>query len=97
MSPRADELKRYMSQLSREAYGADWIEHLEFALWHAIVSGPFRYGRLDLNAGHIAELRRLSDRCGGWVYVDRFAGDRWVPLAEWQDVYTRNVEFVRLD
>jgi len=97
MSPDADVLKRHMGQLSREAYGADWVEHLEFALWHAMVSGPLRYGRLDLTSSHIEELRRLSDRCGGWVYFDTSTGETWVPLAEWQDIYTRSIEFLRLE
>ncbi len=37
----------------RQAF-AGWMEGLEFELWGAIIDGPFRYGRLELTATHIA-------------------------------------------
>ena len=85
-----------MSHLSEEAYAASWMQHLEFALWHAIVSGPFQYGRATITEAHIDELRRLSDACGGWVYFDRDNGETWIPLHEWQDVYSQNIELVSI-
>jgi hypothetical protein len=46
---------------------------------------------------HIAELRRLSDLSGGWVYVDDELGERSIPLEEWQDVFSRNIDIVRME
>ena len=97
MTPAAAALANYMSKLSESAYHAGWMMHLEFALWHGIVTGPFRYGRLDLTQTHLDELRRLSDACGGWIYFDAKEGETWVSLTEWQDMYSRNIDLVELD
>ncbi|HSG89809.1 MAG TPA: hypothetical protein VLA56_11400 [Pseudomonadales bacterium] len=97
LSPAARALRAHMSTLCRHAYGSDWADHLEYALWHALVQGPMRYGRLDLDAARIAELRRLRDACGGWITMDRGGRIHWMPLAEWQDRYSGNVDLVRMD
>ena len=83
-----------MSDLSEEAYAAGWMQHLEFVLWHSIVIGPFQYGRLRIEQKHIEELRKKSDACGGWVYFDKENGETWIPLQEWQDIYSQNIEMV---
>jgi hypothetical protein len=96
-SPAAQLLRERMSALCRRAYGSDWVDHLEYALWHALVQGPMRYGRLDLDADQIADLRALRDACGGWITMDRSGRIDWMPLAEWQDRYSGNVDLVRMD
>lgn len=90
-------LRAFMSALCRDAYGVDWADHLEFALWHALVNGPMRYGQLLLTARHLDELRRLRDACGGWILVQRDGVVRQVSLQAWQDLYTGNVELVRME
>lgn len=97
MTPEARELERYMKALCREAYGSEWIDHLEYALWHACINGPMRYGRLELEREHLDDLRELSDACGGWISRDRAGAGRWLPLTAWQDRYSANVEIVHLD
>jgi hypothetical protein len=97
LDANARDLRDFMSELCQRAYGAGWIQHLEFALWHAVVNGPMTYGRLEIAEPHIAELRRLSDLSGGWVYVDDELGERSIPLEEWQDVFSRNIDIVRME
>lgn len=96
MTPESGRLAAYMSSLSEAAYAAAWMQHLEFALWHAVVTGPFQYGRLLITQTHIDELRRLSDASKGWVYFDDQNGETWIPLNEWQDVYSQNIELVSI-
>lgn len=83
LSTSQRELAEYMSSLSEAAYSARWMEGLELALWRAIVSGPYKYGRLQLTGEHIDRLQMLSKRCEGWV---RFGDDEetFVPLGDWK-------------
>ena len=97
LDTRSRALRDFMRELCQQAYDTDWLQHLEFALWHAVVNGPMTYGRLEITAPHIAELRRLSDLCGGWVYVDEELGERMIPLEEWQDLFSRNIDIVQMD
>ena len=97
MNRAARRLRAYMSSLCRRAYGEGWLDHLEFALWHAVVSGPMRYGQLQIDAATIAELRVLSDECGGWINVVAPGEERCVPLPEWQDLYANNVDLVSME
>ena len=85
LSASQRELAEYMSSLSELAYHAGWMEGLELALWKAIVSGPYKYGQLQLTSEHIERLEMLSNLCGGWV---RFADDdeeTFVPLEGWKE------------
>lgn len=97
LEPAAEALRAHMAGLCREAWGTEWIDHLEYALWHALVQGPMRYGRLALTAEHLATLRRLRDDCGGWVMRDRAGDIRFVSLDAWQDLYSSNVDLVHMD
>ena len=90
-------LAEYMSKLSVEAYHKTWTEHLEYALWHFLVNGPVRYGHLDVGEDHISRLRELSAECGGWISKTDDGVPRWIPLARWQDLYTRNVDIVKME
>jgi len=76
-------LAEYMSELSEAAYHAAWIEGLEHSLWRAVIQGPFRLGRLDLNAEHVANLRRLADSSGGWICFDESNEETFVDLQLW--------------
>ncbi len=96
MSPEAKQLMTYMSEPSERAYSAGWMEHLEYVLWHAIINGPMRYGRLEITSGEIDELQRLRHACGGWIYFDDTSGETWLPIQEWQDLFTTNIDLVQL-
>lgn len=95
---RAQErLRSRMSALCRAAYGTDWADHLEYALWHAVVQGPMDFGRIRLDAEVLAELRALADAAGGWIQTDRSGAVECVPLEAWQDRYASNVDLVHMD
>lgn len=80
-------LAEYMSQLSEQAYAAGWMEGLEYALWKALVDGPYRYGRLQLIDNHIRELRKLSEACGGWIRFQDAEEEAFVPFGQWQRIF----------
>lgn len=95
--PGAAALQAFMSALCHDAYERDWADHLEYVLWHALAQGPMRFGRSDLDAGRLAELRRLADACGAWVTREVDGSFRAVPLAAWQDRFASNFELLRMD
>jgi hypothetical protein len=86
-----------MVELCRAAYGTDWADHLEYALWHAVVQGPMDFGRIHLDQGTLDELRRLADACGGWIRTDRDGTVECLRLEAWQDCYAANVDLVHMD
>ena len=87
MRPEEKELMEYMSELSERAYCAAWMEGLEYALWKATLKGRLKYGWLQITRKHVAKLKELSERCGGWIVWDETLGVRWMPLESWQKMY----------
>lgn len=94
MDKNAQALSDYMNMLAAQAYAGGRLQHLEYVLWHALVTGPLQYGRLAITEQHIRELRDLSYQCEGWIVFDEGGGGAWEPLAGWQDMYTRKVDRV---
>jgi hypothetical protein len=84
LEPKARALADYMSDLSEEAYAAGWMDGLEFDLWEAVVSGPRKYGFLDITPHHIARLRELSQEAGGWIVFDDADEETLLPLSDWE-------------
>ena len=82
----------YMSKLSEEAYCAGWMDGLEYALWHVIVTGPREYGRLKVTVDHIDKLKRLSSDCSGWIIFDEQKEETFVSLEEWTKIYHQNID-----
>lgn len=82
------ELAEYMSALSERAYGASWMDGLEFALWEAVVNSPFKYGRLDLTPEHQQRLIELSESCGGWIIFEEKREETFVSIAEWKQRFS---------
>jgi len=89
LDPRQRELAERMSELSELAYYASWMMDLEHALWRAVEEGPRSYGHLMIGEADVAELRRLSQDCGGWIVWDTEAEETWVPMADWLRRYDR--------
>jgi len=96
MDPAAKTLMKYMLDISEKAYHTGWVDHLEYVLWYAVVNGPMAYGHYQITEEDISTLRKLSYSCEGWIYFNESIGESWVPINEWQDIFTKNVEFVRL-
>jgi hypothetical protein len=89
LTPAQQELAEYMSQLSEQAYAAGWIEGLEYALWKALVEGPYNYGCLLLTDDHVRELKRLSEACGGWICFLSAEEETFVPFQQWQSALSQ--------
>lgn len=81
-------LRDCMSDISEDRYCAGWLSDLEFTLWGAVVDGePFQFGMGRVESSDIAELRRLSEKCGGWWRFDDEHGEVFVPIDEWRGRY----------
>jgi hypothetical protein len=84
LTPDQKALADAMSDVSEAAYSASWMAGLEFALWGLLVSGERRYGRATLKNEEAEDLRRLSEKCGGWIVFDDEKEEVFVPLADWK-------------
>jgi hypothetical protein len=96
-APGIAALQAFMSALCRDAYACDWADHLEYVLWYALAQGPMTFGRSELDARRLAELRRLADACGAWVTREADGSFRAMPFAAWQDRFASNFELLRMD
>ena len=68
----------------------DQVDIHSHALWRARVEGPFTYTRLEMTDQHVARLRELSERCGGWIMYDLTKGEMFVPMEKWTtEMYDR--------
>jgi hypothetical protein len=81
-----------MSNISERGWAAGWMQNLEYALWHAVVSGSCYYGRTLIADDDIRVLKLLSARVGGWIYFDDEQGEVLLPLAEWQQHYEQAIQ-----
>ncbi|MBF0502245.1 MAG: hypothetical protein HQM09_19040 [Candidatus Riflebacteria bacterium] len=95
MSPAAQALTDYMSELSETAYCAGWMDGLEFALWQVVTEGPRQYGCLVITQKQVSELRMLSDICGGWIVFDDRTEETFISLDAWQRLYNDHINNVR--
>jgi hypothetical protein len=86
LTPDQKALADAMSAISEAAYSASWMTGLEFALWSLLISGEPRYGRASLKKEELEGLRRLSEKCGGWIIFDDEKEEVFVPLADWKRI-----------
>ena len=87
VTPEAKQLMSYMSALSEEAYCAEWMWGLEYALWKAVLDGQLKYGRLEITPEQITKLHALSKACGGWIVFDDVIGETFIPQEQWEGMY----------
>lgn len=86
LSPPQRELAEYMSGLSERAFAAGWIERLEFMLWAAISGATADASSLRLTEQETFQLRRLSERCSGWVYFHERTEETFVSIDQWRAI-----------
>ena len=90
LSPQQLALADRMSEISEEAFCAGWMSGLEYDLWRIVVAGSGTYGWFALDGAIIAELRALSDACGGWIVFDDQTEETFVPREEWNQRFRAN-------
>lgn len=96
MTDEAEALMHAMSDLSETYYCAGWLSGLEFSLWAAL-DGKSHFGGSPLEREEIEKLKRLSEKCGGWIYWDTRhwnephrtgeVGETFIPLDEWKAMF----------
>lgn len=79
----AHTLAARMSDISEDHYAAGWMHGLEYSLWKMVQGDSRNYGMGEVTEQEVAELRRLSDKCGGWIRWDDRLGAVFMPRAEW--------------
>lgn len=80
-------LEALMSDTSENHYAAGWLSECEFSFWSFVLEGPGEWGLGTVDADTIAEMKRLSDKCGGWIAYRENVGRVFVPMAEWLPLY----------
>ena len=88
-------LADYMSVLSEECWCAGWLTGLEYALWSIVQSGTTygqSWGQSEVSAVEMAELKRLSELVGGWIFWNPGAPTvddcpTFIPMDEWLKKY----------
>lgn len=78
-------LKASMGGISEEYYCAGWLIGLEHKLWRMVEGGDRRFGMGEVREDEATELKRLSEKAGGWwIYSEDNSGETFVTAEEWQ-------------
>lgn len=78
----ARQLAELMSSISEDHFCAGWMSGTEHRLWQ-MVEGGDREWMGPVEESEVAQLKALSDKCGGWiVYGD--GGEEFVSIEEWR-------------
>lgn len=83
-------LRMQMSEISEEYYCAGWLHDLESTLWPMLSGGDRSFGLAEVSESEVAELRRLSEKAGGWWRWDEEDGETFVTLKEWLEILSRH-------
>ncbi len=84
LTKQQQELADYMSRISERCYTASWMKNLEYILWHAISSGPRKYGQDFITSIDIQELLQLSINCNSWIIFDEMLEEIALSLTDWE-------------
>ena len=87
LSENQRSLAEYVSDLSDEAYSAQWMDGLEFALWQVVLGERREYGRLLVTEEQSAKLRCLAEAAAGWIVFDEQREETWVPFVAWESQF----------
>lgn len=87
LTPDQRALADAMRAVSEAGYSASWMADLEFALWSLMTSGGTRYGHATLKKEELEGLRKLSEKCGGWIVFDDAKEEQFVSMAEWKRMF----------
>lgn len=82
-----------MSEISEECWCARWLSSLWFMLTEAGPEHPWGMGHVSEE--DIANLKSLSEKCGGWICWEDGAGETWISLEDWKrraDTYKANLD-----
>ncbi|RZK18098.1 MAG: hypothetical protein EOO56_16735 [Hymenobacter sp.] len=85
LNEKQQALSDFMSEISEEAWCADWMEDLEYVLWYAILYGPAHYGRKFISEQTISQLVHLSEGADCWIVFDDDTWKTAVALPIWQE------------
>jgi len=80
-------LRDFMSEISEEAWCADWMDDLEYVLWYAVIHGPANYGRKFIDEQIVLQLKQLSEEAGSWIIFNDDTWETAVFLPVWQEMF----------
>lgn len=82
-------LNSLMSEISEDHYCAGWLGGLEYDLWKIVQGGNREFGFGDIAESRVTELKRLSEKAGGWWYYDEENGETFIPMDAWIAMFSR--------
>lgn len=84
----AERLCEFMSELSEFCWCSGWVDYCESQLWAFVTDGPGEWGLQSVGQRDVDELRRLSDKAGGWwTWDNAMDGNVFITRAEWLTRY----------
>lgn len=76
-----------MSDISERCWHAGWMQNLEYALWHAVVNGPIKYGQGTVSREDIDALKWLSRAADCWIIFDGEAQEVAIGMTPWKAMF----------
>ncbi len=74
-----------MSEISERCWCAGWMLNVEFFLWAMLEGAPRDYGLVVVPEEALENLRRLSERAGGWCrWNDEHRDESFVAIDAWR-------------
>lgn len=80
-----------MSDISENAYSAQWMRNLEYVLWDAVVNGERKFGFYLIDQKDIDKLIALSELTNSWVYFDDDTGETAVSIELWRKRFEKDI------
>jgi hypothetical protein len=78
-----------MRALSEDYFCAGWSGGLEYSLWEAISDSKRKRGHFGgMPPTERAMVMRIAELAGGWWVRSTGEPERFVPMAEWEVMYT---------
>ena len=87
LTPEQRKLETFMSDISEKCYCAGWISGLEYTLWYAVENGPLEYGHGIVTPEEIEQLKKLSQACSCWIFMDDDKEETAIELLLWKQKY----------
>lgn len=82
-------LESELCAISEAAFCADWMAEVEFRIWEIVSGGPRNYGQTSLEDEQLARLSALSERLGGWVWLNEKTDViEYIPRPQWDAIYS---------
>ena len=85
-------LANYMSDICERCYYANWMQNLEYVLWHAVLHGQRKYGQDIISQKDIEVLSGLSKAVSAWIIFDDNTEEKAIDLNVWKEKFLKDIQ-----